>query len=613
MAETIPGGPGASPPANAAKAGGTQERKVAVTDEVTLTPPALEAVRRATACLSKASRMSRLYPAESDIRRRFTDELFHALTEALTHVPSVRLQIGRGQLTCGKTIVLATDDPEAPVPGRLYWDGLRELSFHEGLTIRELREFLQTICDREQNCEGGQDDLATLLWSRRSSYITHVALDDLLNATEGLDFSKIPDEFLGEGNFELVDLEMRHAVDSAQIQKAGAAFAERLSADIRENDKTLVFKVTEEEIEKLRGELAEEERPERRQADMNRLLREILFAGDTGPAVVDLLRVTVASVDEHLEFGDIRSALDLVLMMRDLQQRHSALPAEAVADLNKVLDLQVSPAAAAGVARSLDEQGGDASALLPMLLEATSPASLPFYCEVLGLLETAVARRRLIGLLVTKGREHPKLLEPFLADPRWYLVRNVALILGEIGNPDAIGSLRSAMRHRDARVRKEVARAVSQMGSEKAYDLLVHVLHDADPALRRFAVRELGAAGEIGFEPLRQVLNSAEFENRALQERMELYEAFAYAGRADAVDFLRDQLQQKVLWMPKHPEPVRASLCQALGIAGGDKARRILESHRNDRSGLVRKAARAALERLEQEPGGPMQGPEAIG
>jgi HEAT repeat protein len=577
----------------------------------TVSPRALETVRKAAGVLAKAAKASRLYPPENELRRRFAEELFTVFQQAFAQVQPIRLQITRGHLRFNGAVVLSQDGRDELVPGRLYWDGLREISFEVGVTFEEMRSFLQTLCDAETSRESGQDDLATLLWSQEFPHIHHVALDDLLNAAEGFDFLQIPDEFLGGGRFDQVDLEMHHMADAGAIERIGVEFAEKLSSDIGEKEETTLFNVSAEEIQQLVDELRQEEEPERRRGDFLRIIKETLLLEDEEKGKADLVEVLRIAVQGNLTRGDVESAVDVLKILHDFRDSQPALSEEAYRPLCRALDLEAEEAVLDGLVKSLDAPSSASLAALPALMDATSGASIPFYVEILGRLATAAARRRLIGLLTSKGSDHVNLLQPYLHDSRWFLVRNVALILGEIGNVEAMDSLRTAMRHSDPRVRKEVAKAISMMGGNKARGLLTHALRDSDPTLRRWAARELGAVGSIGVPPLRQVIESKDFERRELAERVEVLEAIAYAGRQRVAGYLRGLLEQKVLWKAKQPEAVRAAICQALGIAGGDEARQVLESHLGDRALVVREAARVALDRLKSGPASPVKDQES--
>ncbi|MEZ4653057.1 MAG: hypothetical protein R3E12_05470 [Candidatus Eisenbacteria bacterium] len=101
----------------------------------------------------------------------------------------------------------------------------------------------------------------------------------------------------------------------------------------------------------------------------------------------------------------------------------------------RALSLGMQPAIATQIARHF-ESDPDAIGELARMVRAVQPSAIPTLCEMLGSFESATARRRLIDLLVEIGPVTSALLQPF-SKTSWYLVRNVALILGEIGDEAA--------------------------------------------------------------------------------------------------------------------------------------------------------------------------------
>ena len=59
------------------------------------------------------------------------------------------------------------------------------------------------------------------------------------------------------------------------------------------------------------------------------------------------------------------------------------------------------------------------------------------------------------------GRGNPSRLRRFITDKRWYVARNMVLILGMMETPESLDLLTLALPHPEARVRKELARASS--------------------------------------------------------------------------------------------------------------------------------------------------------
>lgn len=111
--------------------------------------------------------------------------------------------------------------------------------------------------------------------------------------------------------------------------------------------------------------------------------------------------------------------------------------------------------------------------------------------ERLGEEEDRAGRRTLVELLAPAVRHRPELLAAHLSDPRWYLVRNLALVLGRTGNPSAAHLVRQVAGHADHRVRVEVLRAVARLEGERALPFLVGGLADPDEPVRHVALHLL--------------------------------------------------------------------------------------------------------------------------
>jgi hypothetical protein len=104
-------------------------------------------------------------------------------------------------------------------------------------------------------------------------------------------------------------------------------------------------------------------------------------------------------------------------------------------------------------------------------------------------------RRALAGLLAAVARRRPGPLIRRLADPRWYLVRNLVEILSHSARPEAAAGLRAACGHADHRVRREALRALFLIDRREAAAAAIATLRDPEPALRLQALGLLAQAG----------------------------------------------------------------------------------------------------------------------
>lgn len=110
--------------------------------------------------------------------------------------------------------------------------------------------------------------------------------------------------------------------------------------------------------------------------------------------------------------------------------------------------------------------------------------------QVIGRLVAALAAERRGGMramlrdvLIAVGADHLDALGAGLDDQRWYVVRNVARILGGLRRPEGVAHLARLIQHPDHRVRREVIDALAAIGTDEAQQALVRFLDDPDERL----------------------------------------------------------------------------------------------------------------------------------
>ena len=104
-------------------------------------------------------------------------------------------------------------------------------------------------------------------------------------------------------------------------------------------------------------------------------------------------------------------------------------------------------------------------------------------------------RRIFFDALVKLHAGVPALMH-MLGDPRWYVVRNAADLLGELQASEAEGPLTEAARHDDDRVRRAAAAALAKLGTPRAHHALREALRDNSSQVRMQAAIGLGTLGE---------------------------------------------------------------------------------------------------------------------
>jgi HEAT repeat protein len=239
-----------------------------------------------------------------------------------------------------------------------------------------------------------------------------------------------------------------------------------------------------------------------------------------------------------------------------------------------------------GRARDEEERTG----LRSTLLHVGADTVTPLVRELTAATDVS-ARRAYRDALVALDHVGVPLLEDMVGDERWFVVRNMVGILGEIRSADAVEQFRRTIEHTDARVRRETILALSKIGGEEAVPLLAKGLNDGDAALRGAAALGLGLTKlPVAVGPL---LNRLPQENDGEVE-VEIVRALGRTGDARAVPVLAERASGGGFFT-RIPAAIRVEATRALGEIGGDPARAVLQRLLRERNAEVREAAAKAL------------------
>ncbi|HEX2079130.1 MAG TPA: HEAT repeat domain-containing protein [Longimicrobium sp.] len=239
-----------------------------------------------------------------------------------------------------------------------------------------------------------------------------------------------------------------------------------------------------------------------------------------------------------------------------------------------------------GKARTEEERAGLRSTLLHIGADTVTP----LVRELVAATDVS-ARRAYRDALVALDHVGVPLLEDMIGDERWFVVRNMVGILGEIRSADAIEHFRRTIEHSDARVRRETILALSKLGGEEAVPLLAKGLNDREASLRGAAALGLGLTKlPVAVGPL---LNRLPQENDAEVE-VEVVRALGRVGDPRAVPVLAERASGGGFFS-RTPGAIRVEAVRALGEIGGEAAHAVLQRLLRDRNAEVRDAALKAL------------------
>jgi hypothetical protein len=215
--------------------------------------------------------------------------------------------------------------------------------------------------------------------------------------------------------------------------------------------------------------------------------------------------------------------------------------------------------------------------------------------------EDAQCRKIFGAVLIRLGASAVPVLVESLKDSRWFVVRNVIFILGEIRDQQTADSLVPTLTHEDLRVRRETIRALTKIGGGNAEKSLLQVLASDDREMRRQAILSLGAMKcNAAVPPLLALATQKDRKGQRLEEKKEAINALGQIGNEEANSQLKSILKRRRFWFPSKNDALRVAAAQALGKIGSPDSLTSLQHATEDRSETVARAARLAIQQIKK-------------
>jgi hypothetical protein len=585
--------------------------------------------------LSRTLKTCRLYDLRNPTAVKFREDLATQLQALFDDGGAFTLEFSADAVTCSGRPVTPAQSREENFAMPFHRDGMRTLTFNPGAGARELDVIVGLLLNVTSRASEGTEDLVTLLWAADlphvdMSYIasetdadasdddSEISLDEpaplsgklmpwpdyggvdgggpeggpgngggtaggasgagtpgMPGATEpgsgaadsagagaGAETRLRSDDWLaGEPVDDLEQCFLAlDASSAAQVERFVAAMREERGAGPVSTAIALVREV-------LRSDLQECDRPEL--ADLlARALRESVGEANWADArdVVQCLAGSTdgwwatASLVEGLALPDAPATVSLV--------RH--LDACSVSEIQEFVDF----------ARGL------------------GPAAIEWLMTIVSVATHQRTRRTLVRALGELCGGNPERLAPWLADPRWYVVRNAVVILGDTEGGAPAGLFRPLLRHPELRVRQAVVEALGNVDRDAALPLLLDMIHDPEASIRGAVLHRLGGQRNPRVSAaLLDIVLDPGFRKRPAEDVRAFTSALGGAGDDDTLPLLEEQLYPPG-WFSKGAGPHCLAIAHCIGRIGTPSAIARLEQGSRSRTPATRDACRLVLKGL---------------
>jgi HEAT repeat protein len=543
-------------------------------EEVTASDQELAPVKDILKTLIKTVKTFNVYPKDNPIYQKFAVELFEKFTSFFEFSDELAIGIEQYSLLYKGNEVYRSEDKSDNIAMPLFADGIRQITFQKGITSGEITDFIDILRMAPKSEVDDENDIVTLLWEKNIRNMGYTAVEDALGE----------DLVVEEGL-------MRDALDMdiSEVPLIDPSLLARTSGDIFTSGSPGVT-LTAVDLHALREELSGINETSLLSSAVE-LFLDLLLQEQIPEAFPAIMRHIGKILDIRVQRKDIPGAIEILKGLKMVSSIYNA-PSQ-----REAVDRIIAGAGSPERLRALFETSSDSREIRQYLI-LLGDRAVSEMIQVLGELQDRKSRRFLCEMLAETGKRNIATLACAVDDERWFLVRNIVMIMGMTKEPVAVRYLEKTLRHHDVRVRRETIRALDSIGAPGTGNLLLASLKDTDLTVRMAALKSLRRMKDpAAFDALRGQLSRDELKKKPFGEKKELFETAAVLGEEKAFPLLSELFRKGGLFEKDDITEIRACAAYGLGLLGTSEAAALLEQGKNSRKKILKEACIKALAR----------------
>ncbi|MEN8263988.1 MAG: HEAT repeat domain-containing protein [Nitrospirota bacterium] len=518
----------------------------------------------------KAKKLMRMYPANNPMHINASAGIFEKFNDFFNVHRDIAFKVTMNSLLYKDQQVYHKSDKDDNLAFFFFKDGIREISFMNGIDQQELEEFIN-ILNIDFETDAPDDDIVTLLWDRDFKNLKYFVDQDFLGNWEVTSDSQSSDEKVLSAHKDALKKKPEKAVIQVEL--------------------------TESDFRYLADEMQKQNQPKLQKIII--ILFESLYHTEETNYAREIIDIIIESIDYCIQESDFGKASYILNKLKSMAEDENR-GIEGKRSLQTVYDKINSRHLIEKLSKPLDNPSDiDKEGFLAFAghMDERSISSLIY---LLGKLETIKGRYLVIDVLVQLGQQDINEVAKGLQDSSWHVVKNVAHVLGEIADPDSIALLVKTLSNSDHRVRKEVIIAIGNIRSSRTIRYLESTLTDNDKSVRLTAARTLGntKTGDAR-KLLLSELSKKNFSEKDFSEKKEFYRIIAGWQEQDVKDFLIKTLNTKKFFKRAKNDENRACAAYALGLVKDIDAIKSLEIAGKSKNRVLRELSSAALKQLK--------------
>jgi hypothetical protein len=532
--------------------------------------------------LHRAYRDLRFYPPDHPMARQSVDGLISAATSYIDKWGDITLEVQETGLLFEGEAVYSHEASRDNLAFLMFRDGVRELCLRPGIEGPEVEALVGCLAHVD-DLAAVEHDLVTAFWEQDFTHIDYRVADPFLGG-----------EVLREGMIDALRETVLHRLEDSpgSVQQSLARDDLRSVEPMQIQSESL--QLTQQEMDS--GERAVEGVSAVLQ-DFAEVVLEIVASAPVTAMDDALARSLSAVVAAYLDNGDVEGVSFLVGRLEHMETEGWCPPGYVGAIVGEAVTADHIRRLLQGVGRAQADEIKRHEGFLTSLRQWIFSPLL----EILADADDRAVRKSILAVLGAEGGVPWSEIEPFLGDPRWYVVRNAVQLAAAGTHAGLMEHVYRLLGHADGRVRREVLRSLERFGGQMALRGYTKALSDPESSVRTLAARAVGREGGPEQEgPLLAHIEDRNFALLPAEELQAFLGAYAELTQERAVPVL-DKLWRKRR-LSARPMPVRVAALLALGSVRAPAARSALLEASKSGETQVQRAAGHALQIRASEP-----------
>ena len=529
----------------------------------------------------KSKKTLRMYPQNNPVYLKTLEDLYTRFGDFFHFKGDLTFKINQHSIFHDSEEVYQNPEKDDNIALFFFKDGLRELTFRQGLLLEELESFMKIIA-MDFDREAVDDDVVTLFWEGDFQNIYYVVDDTYLLDADGEEYEE-----------KAVTAAKQQVSDIDGLMKA---YVEEFSEEDVKDLSVIPF--SDKDLQNLMKEL--EHDSSNKIEKLTTILFEMFYHAEEMSAILeDTLKFFKETITFSLKEGNINAVIQIMKRAKEILE--DPLSTEGMKKHIRMLLLYPGSDEALGtLGEVLDSNLIIQDEIFTLYIELLDRKAIMPLVKILGDIQTLRGRKKVMDALVFLGRQDIKTLASALNDQRWHVVRNIISILRKIRDKGSVEYLLKAMRTEDTRVKKEVIKALADLGGQEVIRPLREHLSDLDAGVRVESARALRTIGSIAAKKiLLEKISDKMFKEKDIEEKKVFYEILSKWKDEEVFDFLIGTLKKgSFLWWDKnYEEKACAAFC--LGLLGNKDALPYLQKYNDSKNQLLREFSQSAIRKLE--------------